>query len=221
MGISGALRRDELVKMTVQDIQQSNDVLIVSVPDTKNDKKRVFTVTNIDFIKIYRKYATLRPKNIVSNRIFLRYAKGKCCAQVVGVHMIGKVPSMIAKYLKLPNPETYTGHCFRRSSATLLADSGADMSILKRHGGWKSTTVAEGYVEDSIDNKKKIANSILGDTVSKTKEDNCRILHVQDKNLVSNIHTNFSERVELASTSGINISNNKKCTININIYPNK
>lgn len=205
MGISGALRRDELVKMAIEDIQEENVVLIVTVPDTKTDKKRVFTVTNIDFIKIYRKYAALRPKHIVNNRrIFLRYVNGKCTAQVVGVHTIGKMPSMIAKYLRLPYPETYTGHCFRRSSATLLANTGADMSILKRHGGWKSTTVAEGYVEDSIENKKQISNSIYGDIVSGLN--------------VGNNH--YSETLDVvASTSGVNISNNTNCTINVNIHP--
>lgn len=33
---------------------------------------------------------------------------------------------------------------------------------MKRHGGWKSTSVAEGYLEDSIGSKNKIARSILG-----------------------------------------------------------
>ncbi|KAJ8982961.1 hypothetical protein NQ317_005279 [Molorchus minor] len=49
----------------------------------------------------------------------------------------------------------------RRSSATLLADAGVDITTIKRHAGWKSTTVAEGYVENSIENKTKIANQVL------------------------------------------------------------
>ena len=62
----------------------------------------------------------------------------------------------VATFLKLPNPSLYTGHAFRRSSATLLADSGADLSLLKRHGGWKSTSVAERYIEDSLNTKIKL-----------------------------------------------------------------
>ena len=65
------------------------------------------------------------------------------------------MPSEIAAYLHLPDPQTYTGHSFRRSSATFLADSGEEITNIKRLGGWKSTTVAEGYVEDS-DMKKKV-----------------------------------------------------------------
>lgn len=67
----------------------------------------------------------------------------------------------IAKCLNLPDPNLYTGHCFRRSSATILIDAGGDITSLKRHGGWKSTTVAENYIDESIQNKVNVANQIL------------------------------------------------------------
>ena len=73
----------------------------------------------------------------------------------------------IATYLNLPNPQLYTGHCFRRSSATLLVDAGGDITTLKRHGGWKSTTVAEGYIEESVQNKIKVPNQILNSIENK------------------------------------------------------
>jgi hypothetical protein len=46
MGISGAMRRDELTKMSIDDIK---------------DDKRTFTVTNPEFVRLYRKYAALVP----------------------------------------------------------------------------------------------------------------------------------------------------------------
>jgi len=48
----------------------------------------------------------------------------------------------------------------RRSSATLLANAGGDISTLKRHGGWKSSTVVESYIEASLCSKMTIANKI-------------------------------------------------------------
>jgi hypothetical protein len=57
---------------------------------------------------------------------------------------------------------TYTGHCFRRTSATLFANAGGSKENLKRHGGWKSDSVAESCVEESVLNKTKIAKTILG-----------------------------------------------------------
>ncbi|CAH2005047.1 unnamed protein product [Acanthoscelides obtectus] len=55
---------------------------------------------------------------------------------------------------------SYTGHSFRRSSATLLVESGRDLMTLKQHNGWKLSTVAEGYVDKSVANRTEIANKV-------------------------------------------------------------
>ena len=39
------------------------------------------------------------------------------------------------KYLKLPNSKEYTGHALRRTSASLLADTGSEILTLKQQGG--------------------------------------------------------------------------------------
>ena len=70
------------------------------------------------------------------------------------------MPKVVSSYLNLDNADSYTGHSFRRTSETLLADSGADMITLKRHGCWKSDAVAAGYIEDSTASKVKIAKQI-------------------------------------------------------------
>jgi hypothetical protein len=59
MGILGAMRRDddELTKMSIDDIKDEHSVLIVAVPEIK----RTFTVTNPEFVRLYRKYAALVP----------------------------------------------------------------------------------------------------------------------------------------------------------------
>lgn len=71
------------------------------------------------------------------------------------------MPQKIAIFLNLPNANNYTGHCLRRTSATFLADSGADVQMLKRLGGWRSSNVAEGYVEESVSNKIKISKKMF------------------------------------------------------------
>ncbi|XP_039279815.1 uncharacterized protein LOC120350456 [Nilaparvata lugens] len=53
------------------------------------------------------------------------------------------------------------GHALRRTSATLLINAGGTMTQLKRHGGWKSSTVAEGYIEESMGDKIATAHAIL------------------------------------------------------------
>ncbi|KAJ8922089.1 hypothetical protein NQ315_004021 [Exocentrus adspersus] len=57
-----------------------------------------------------------------------------------------------------------------KTSASLLADSGASIDVLKRHGGWKSASVAEGYIENSINTKKIVADSIFGLGVGNSTE---------------------------------------------------
>lgn len=156
-GVNGACRGCELVNIKTSDIQNcSDDLLLVNLPDTKTKRERSFVIRG-DYAKIVKKYQDLRPLNMSSDRFFLNYTKGKCTRQVIGKNKISAIPSQIAEYLKLQDPKLYTGHCYRRTSASLLAESGADMTQIKRHGGWRSDTVAEGYVENSVHNKEKIS----------------------------------------------------------------
>lgn len=156
-GINGACRGNELVNIKIGDIERhSDELLLINLPDTKSKRERSFVIRG-EYAKIVKKYQDLRPSNINTNRFFVAYSNGKCTRQVIGKNKISAMPKEIAKYLRLENAEHYTGHCFRRTSATLLADSGVDMTQIKRHGGWKSDAVAEGYIENSIQNKNKIS----------------------------------------------------------------
>lgn len=137
IAVAGGLRRDELGKLKLNDIQDKNDVLIITVPETKTGKQRIFTVTNkiclgINPIELFRKYLTLRHPHTNHSNFSLSYHKGKCSTQVVGIHTFSKIPCNIAKYLHLQYPEDYAGHCFRCTAASLLADTGADFLMLHK-----------------------------------------------------------------------------------------
>ncbi|KAJ8985286.1 hypothetical protein NQ317_007073 [Molorchus minor] len=151
-----------LVNLTVDDIEDVGSSLIVKFQTLRQKIPRIFVVTDVgNMLELFRKYLSLRPPHVKHKRLFLYYRAGKCSSQPVGKNTMGKIPSVVASYLKLPDVACYTGHCLRRSSATLLADAGVDITTTKRHAGWKSTTVTEGYVENSIKNKTKIANQVL------------------------------------------------------------
>ncbi|KAK5639946.1 hypothetical protein RI129_010757 [Pyrocoelia pectoralis] len=218
LGISGACRREELTKMTVDDIEDKNSILIVKVPDTKTNLQRIFTVSNLDYIDIYRKYAALRPSCATTRRLFLKYQNNRCFNQVVGLNCIGKMPKLIANHLKLPNSDAYTGHCFRRTSAT-LDKVGRDVCVLKRHGGWNSSNVAEGYVEDSMNNKIQISNKILDCEISgssATTSTEVTYNSITDNSLPTPKTTVSRGELQLSGL-GINIGSCTGCTININI----
>lgn len=159
MGIAGALRRAEFITITTNDVMDGEDLLLVKVRITKNKIIRSFTVSG-EFYAICKKYMNARPARCPTDRFFLRFNKDKCTVQPIGINKIGSMPKEIASFLQLPNIAEFSGHSFRRTSATLLVDAGADITALKRHGGWKSNTVAEGYIADSINNKRQVFNQI-------------------------------------------------------------
>jgi len=80
---------------------------------------------------------------------------------LMGKNTIGTFGRIVAEYLQLPNPESYTGHVWRRSFGTEFANSGATMLQLKRAGRWKSDSVASGYVDTSDHVKKETANALI------------------------------------------------------------
>ncbi|XP_044729656.1 uncharacterized protein LOC123293006 [Chrysoperla carnea] len=143
-GVQGACRRQELCDLTLNDIEDSGRQLLVKIPQTKNEKSRSFVVTG-DFYQIYKKYANSRPANVPTSRFFLNYRNGKCLPQVIGINTLGGIPKAIATYLKLKDADSYTGHTFRRTSTSLLADSGADLLSLCKFGRCKSSTFSENY----------------------------------------------------------------------------
>ncbi|XP_074034359.1 uncharacterized protein [Leptinotarsa decemlineata] len=143
MGYFGGCRSQELLNMKISDIEDRDSVMVVNVPESKTGVSKKFTVVD------EKEFSAL---------LLLR--QNKCTSQPIGKNMFGKIPSKMAMYLGLPNSSSYTGHCLRRTSATALANAGATMTNLKRHGGWKSSTVAEGYLEDSIELRNKTARML-------------------------------------------------------------
>lgn len=145
MGVIGRCRATELYLMKLDHIHDHNTALIVDIPDAK----RRFSISGI-FYDVVKKYMNLRPSNAPTNKFFLNFQKGKCTTQIIGINKFGSFGKQIATFLKLPHPETYTGHCLRRSSATILRGGGVNTLDLKLHAGWKSPSAADGYIERSI-----------------------------------------------------------------------
>ena len=113
----------------------------------------------------------------------------------MGRNAVAKVPSYIAEFLKLDNPTEYTSHCFRRSSATALADSGASLPSLKRQFRWKSDAVAMGYIDQSKKHKLEVAQTLTinknisnSQNISSTSQAHSKQVHIQNcSNIVINL----------------------------------
>jgi hypothetical protein len=66
----------------------------------------------------------------------------------------------VAAILLKPNPEDFTSHCWRRTSATQAADQGASSLQMIRHFGWKSEAMCEEYIDKSGLNINKMASTL-------------------------------------------------------------
>jgi hypothetical protein len=100
------------------------------------------------------------------------------------------------------------------------------MTSIKRHGVWKSTAVAEGYLEDSLNNKIAISNKISNCQPSTSHQQNMAI-EISDNQVCTSegvkkkceeVCENICEKNEsfVMKSSGINEGNSgSKCTINI------
>lgn len=212
MGIMGACRANEMHNMNIEDIQDLGSTMLVTIPNTKTKIVRQFTITG-QFYYICKKYINLRPAD-TSTSFFLNFQNGKCTVQKIGINKFAAMGKQIATFLNLPQPEMYTSHTFRRSS--LLVDTGADIMALKRHGGWKSASVAEGYVDDSVTRKTNTANKIL-QSVKQCSSTLHTTTATQQQNNTSTSTVNENFDLDFKSTPSIhftNCSNLTNITIN-------
>ena len=109
-----------MTKMAVNDVENlGNNRFLVSIRNNKNDYAGQFIIGEL-FYKSVQEYINQKPTDYQTDRFFIQYNKGRCIRQPIGRHKIAAVPETIANYLLLPNSKRYTGHCFRRTSATLL-----------------------------------------------------------------------------------------------------
>jgi hypothetical protein len=75
----------------------------------------------------------------------------------VGINIIQGIPKEIAKALN-KNDIHFSGHCFRRSGASFLAEKNISNNLLKKAGRWKSDSVVMGYIDNSNSLKKTISS---------------------------------------------------------------
>jgi integrase len=242
LGIFGACRRDDILNLNKNDVNDNGSYFTVKIRDDKTHKNRFFTISDDDCpfqpCQLLRKYMLLRPAHAKNDKFLVCYRNGKCAAQNVGIHRIGSVPKNVATFLKLENPETYTGHALRRSSATMIVEGGADLLALKQHGGWKSSSVAEGYVENSIKRKIEVSKKLFAKVNTsfgqqnidvneqKTDPDNeyftiDDIFSNDERNATQISNQTLHLLQKQLPNKGINVMNNENCTINIHLNLDK
>jgi len=215
MGYFGGLRCAELTALEFNDVAITDDCITVFIKQSKTDpcgkNNFYFTISSkggcaYNVIKNYSGAILNKTGRFFQNYNF----KSKTFAkQPMGRNTIAATPKFIANYLGLAEPDRYTGHCFRRSSATALADSGASLTTLKRQYRWKSDTVAHSYIDQSKHHKLHVSNSLAS---IKNNESNKISLAFMEKNESNNI---LSSDGQTAVSKIVNINNCSNVIINL------
>lgn len=154
----GCLRACELIAIALGDIEEITEGYMIRIVRFKTSSKSTrfllpFKLDSSGFspggiAKLYLDELTPWLKEKKIDRIWPRVTANGPVAQVRGHNHITLLAKKIASFLGL-DPGPYTGHSFRRTSATSAADGGISLINLKRFGGWKSDGVASSYVDDS------------------------------------------------------------------------
>ncbi|KAJ3622124.1 hypothetical protein MTP99_002650 [Tenebrio molitor] len=207
-GIFGSCRRQEMCDLRMSDVKEEGSMLVVNIRPLKTDKGRKFVIVDDDggipYVQLFKKYLSLRPSNVNTDREL-----------ILSENVPPPLPSLVARFLKLPDPDKYTGHAFRRTSATIMANGGMDIDKLKRQVGWKSSTVAASYIEESITNRTKVSKLIAG--MVSGENTSVSVAAKGEINYVSRPSTSHNVTESQKTKSGANqiqISNNENCTLN-------
>lgn len=146
-GVAGGCRGDDITTVKTDYVRDCGTEVIVNIPETKKSGPKLFLISG-EFAKIVQKYMQLRPANVTTDRFFLQYHQGECQCQVIGKNKVAIVPKEIAKFLKLDDFKSYTGHSFQ---PTILSSSGIETTIKRRR--WKSSKIGDGQLQNDPLNK--------------------------------------------------------------------
>jgi site-specific recombinase XerD len=80
----------------------------------------------------------------------------------IGRNTLADFSKRIAQLIGLTNFQRYTSHAFRRSTATILTDAGRTLAEIKNVTGHLSDKVVQGYIANSVNQKRKAANDLAG-----------------------------------------------------------
>ena len=81
-------------------------------------------------------------------------------SQPIGKNKASRFGINAAMVLGLKDAEKYTGHTWKRTATTMLADAGLSLAQIKSHTGHKSDKVVQGYMDNSKVQKLTTANAL-------------------------------------------------------------
>jgi integrase len=191
ISLFGGLRSEETCRLDFKDLEEFEDHIKVTISSRKTDQAANGTTFFVTASKesfryplhYLRKYKQAFSK--IDGPLFRQIKNDKVTAQKRGKGYFYELPKRIAEFLQLENTEKYTGHAIRRTATTWLAERGVTATVLQKFGGWKSSSVAQEYVDDTDTIRKTIADAMQNESVSQVTLNNST-----EKSLTSGITIN-------------------------------
>ena len=183
IGFFCALRNSELYDLRRGDINEDAEFecFNVCIKHSKTDQAGCgftatipFAISDISLVSMVREYLAVLDGFIARNSLdpstqplFTAITpQGGFMLSRVGVNSMAKMASRIAQRLGLQNAAAYTGHCFRGSAATNMAENGASDQQMKSLCRWKSEKMADTYTRKTERLKSEASKTLLKKTAN-------------------------------------------------------
>ena len=151
-----ALRRSELVALTVADLAWETEGLVITLPRSKTDQEGQGLVKAIPFgdpnglcpATALKRW--LAAAEISEGVIFRRVTRwGALGDKGLDAGSVNAILDANAKAAGLGHVNSLSSHSFRRGLATSAIRAGAAFADVKRQGGWKNDATVHGYIEEA------------------------------------------------------------------------
>ena len=163
-----ALRRSELVALTVADLAWETEGLMITLPRSKTDQEGQGLVKAIPFgdpnglcpATALKRW--LAAAEITEGVIFRRVTRwGEVGDNALDAGSVNAILDANAKAAGLGQLTDLSSHSFRRGLATSAIRAGAAFADVKRQGGWKNDATVHGYIEEANRFVENAAGTLL------------------------------------------------------------
>ena len=164
VGFWRGFRADTICKLKLEHIKRTTMVvggkrvkaLQIFLPASKGDRKAVGETfklperSELCAVIAYENWVTAAGIDNQQGWLFRKFdPKGNLTGQKILPGSLNHWMKRLCKAAGLQEPEEFSSHSMRRGVATLFAEKGGDVPLLKDYIGWKSDTSAIRYISDS------------------------------------------------------------------------
>lgn len=157
IGFSSAMRRSELVRITVEHMNLVPEGLEILIPWSKTDQEGKGHVVRIarGQTPLTCPVETLRDwlnfANITEGPVFRRVSKTGTIGDSLSDWSVWNVVKTRMKALGLKNWDEFAGHSMRSGFASTAANNGASIQAIRTQGNWKSNDSLLRYIRNKED----------------------------------------------------------------------